>query len=58
MTKSTNIANVKTKDVRVRNFPAAEHNILKSQAALEGKSLEEHIRTILLAAAGKKRSAA
>lgn len=44
--------------MRVRNFPAAEHNILKSQAALEGKSLEEHIRTILLAAAGKKRSAA
>lgn len=49
--------NKATKDIRVRNFPVSEHNILKSQAALEGKSLEDFITTILLAAA-KKRSAA
>jgi hypothetical protein len=54
----TKTAKATTKDIRVRAFPIQEHNVLKSQAALEGKTLEEYITSILLTVATKKRSAA
>lgn len=45
-----------TTAVNLRNFPVPLHRELKSQAALNGRTLEQHIISILTASAkgGKK----